>query len=298
MDMDLLRTYIAVVDTGSLTRAARQVHRTQAALSMQMKRLEEQAGCSLFFKEGRNLELTNEGKRLVSYARRLLAMHDEALVQLRSSAALPTLRIGSPDDYAQSLLPLLVDTLHNQHPSVQLQLICAPTITLRKQLDEGALDLAILTRAANSDEGHVLMLDKGIWIQHPEFDWQQHETLPLALYEADCKFHSSALDGLNKTRRAYRIKALSANAGALMGLVRQGKAITAVATASLPSDLVEVDAAHEMPALPSIDIVLVSSSSGHPLVSVSWAGDLAKALSLRLHDAQKITEVCRYERSV
>lgn len=298
MDMDLLRTYIAVVDTGSLTRAARQVHRTQAALSMQMKRLEEQAGCSLFFKEGRNLELTNEGKRLVSYARRLLAMHDEALVQLRSSAALPTLRIGSPDDYAQSLLPLLVDTLHDQHPSVQLQLICAPTITLRKQLDEGALDLAILTRAANSDEGHVLMLDKGIWIQHPEFDWQQHETLPLALYEADCKFHSSALDGLNKTRRSYRIKALSANAGALMGLVRQGKAITAVATASLPSDLVEVDAAHEMPALPSIDIVLVNSSSGHPLVSVSWAGDLAKALSLRLHDAQKITEVCRYECSV
>ncbi|MDX1355632.1 MAG: LysR substrate-binding domain-containing protein, partial [Halomonas venusta] len=272
------------VDTGSLTRAARQVHRTQAALSMQMKRLEEQVGCSLFFKEGRNLELTNEGKRLVSYARRLLAMHDEALVQLRSSAALPTLRIGSPDDYAQSLLPLLVDILHDQHPNVQLQLICAPTITLRKQLDEGALDLAIVTRAANSDEGHVLMLDKGIWIQHPEFDWQQHETLPLALYEADCKFHSAALDGLNKTRRAYRIKALSANTGALMGLVRQGKAITAAATASLPRGLIEVGAVHGMPALPSIDIVLVSSSSGHPLVSVSWAGELAKALSLRLHE--------------
>ncbi|MGR4068665.1 LysR family transcriptional regulator [Billgrantia sp. C5P2] len=286
MDMDLLRTYIAVVDTGSLTRAARHVHRTQAALSMQMKRLEEQAGCSLFFKEGRNLELTNDGKRLVSYARRLLALHDEALVQLRTDAALPTLRIGSPDDYAQSLLPLLVNTIHDQYPNVQLQLICAPTTKLRNLLDGGALDLAILTRAVNSDEGHVLMLDKGIWIQHPEFDWQQHEALPLALYEADCKFHSSALDGLNKTHRHYRIKALSANAGALMALVRQGNAVTAAATASLPPDLVEVDAIHEMPALPSIDIVLVSASSGHPLVSASWAGELARALALRLESGQ------------
>ncbi|MDI5985470.1 LysR family transcriptional regulator [Halomonas sp. M4R5S39] len=288
MDLDLLRTYLAVVDTGSLTRAARQVHRTQAALSMQMKRLEEQAGCSLFFKEGRNLELTNDGKRLVSYTRRLLALHDEALSQLRTDASLPPLRLGSPDDYAQSLLPLLVDTIHDQHPRVQLQLTCAPTSKLRNLMDGGALDLAILTRAVNSDEGHVLTLDRGIWIQHPEFDWQRYEALPLALYEADCKFHSSALDGLNKTHRPYRLKALSANAGALMALVRQRNAITAAATASLPPDLIEVDATHEMPALPSIDIVLVSSPTGHPLVSVNWAGELARTLALRLESGQPL----------
>lgn len=279
MDIDLLRAYIAVVDTGSLTRAARQVHRTQAALSMQMKRLEEQAGCGLFFKEGRNLELTPDGKQLVSYARRLLALHDEALSQLRTDSTLPPLRIGSPDDYAQSLLPRLVETIGEQHPDLQLQLTCAPTVKLRTLVDDGELDLAILTRAVDSDEGHVLMHDRGVWIQHPDFDWHRHETLPLALYEADCKFHSSALDGLNKAHIPYRIMALSANAGALMALVRQGTAITAAATASRPPDLTEVAQMHNLPPLPSIDIALVSSSGGHPLLTANWAGDLARLVA-------------------
>lgn len=282
MDIDLLRAYIAVVDTGSLTRAARQTYRTQAALSMQMKRLEEQAGCSLFFKEGRNLELTHEGKQLVSYARRLLALHDEALGQLRTDTALPPLRIGSPDDYAQSLLPQVVEAIQAQHPDLQLQLTCAPTSKLRPLLDDGALDLAILTRAVDSDEGHLLLHDRGIWIQHPDFDWQRDTSLPLVLYEADCKFHSSALDGLNKTHRAYRIRALSTNAGALMALVRQGRAITAAASASLPTDLVEVAPALDLPPLPAIDIVLVSSVTGHPLISANWAGELAQKVAARI----------------
>ncbi len=282
MDIDLLRAYIAVVDTGSLTRAARQVHRTQAALSMQMKRLEEQTECALFYKEGRNLELTEDGKQLVSYARRLLALHDEALTHLRTTTRIPILRIGSPDDYAQSLLPLLVECIHAQHPELQLQLVCAPTIRLRTMMDDGELDMAILTRSVSSEEGHVLMHDRGIWIQHPEFDWSNQNTIPLALYEADCKFHSSALDGLDKAHRAYQIKALSANAGALMALVRKKTAITAAATASLPEDLVEVDARFELPTLPSIDIVLVNAAQGHPLVSTAWTEELARLFSRRL----------------
>ncbi|MBV1786541.1 LysR family transcriptional regulator [Marinobacterium sp. D7] len=282
MDIDLLRAYIAVVDTGSLTRAARRTHRTQAALSMQMKRLEEQSGCTLFFKEGRSLELTHEGKQLVSYARRLLALHDEALNQLRTDSALPPLRIGSPDDYAQHLLPLVAEAIQARHPDLQLQLTCAPTSKLRPLLDDGALDLAILTRAVDNDEGHLLMHDRGIWIQHPQFDPLQHTGLPLVLYEADCKFHSSALDGLNKAHRTYRIKALSSNAGALMALVRQGQAITAAASASLPTDLVEVDTALDLPPLPAIDIVLVSSVTGHPLLSANWAGELARQVATRI----------------
>jgi len=282
MDIDLLRAYIAVVDTGSLTRAARQVFRTQAALSMQMKRLEEQTGCSLFFKEGRNLELTQEGKQLVSYARRLLALHDEALGQLRTESALPPLRIGSPDDYAQHLLPLVADAIQARHPDLQLQLTCASTSKLRPLLDEGALDLAILTRAVDNDEGHLLMHDRGIWIQHPDFDPRRHECLPLVLYEADCKFHSSALDGLNKAHRAYRIKALSGSAGALMALVRQGQTLTAAASASLPPDLTEVDPALDLPPLPAIDIVLVNSVIGHPLISAHWTGELARQVAARI----------------
>jgi len=279
LDIDLLRAYIAVVDTGSLTRAARQVHRTQAALSMQMKRLEEQAGCSLFYKEGRSLELTPDGKQLVSYARRLLALHDEAVSQLRTDSALPVLRLGSPDDYAQSLLPQLVDTIQARHPDIQLQLVCAPTVKLRTMLDTGELDLTLLTRAVDRDEGHVLMHDKGIWIQHPDFNWEQHDTLPLALYEPDCKFHSAALDGLNKAHRPYRIKALSANAAALVALVRQRTAITAAASASLPPDLIEVGHIHNLPPLPSIDIALVSSSESHPLVTAHWTGELARQVA-------------------
>lgn len=279
MDIDLLRTYIAVVDTGSLTRAARQVHRTQAALSMQMKRLEEQVGCSLFIKEGRNLELTPDGKQLVSYARRLLGLHDEAVNQLRNDRKLPTLRIGSPDDYAHSVLPCLVECVHAQHPDLLVQMVLGPSSRLSNLIDDGELDLAIVTRATDSDDGHVVLHDQGIWIQSPSFDWQQHTELPLALYEADCKFHSSALDGLNKIHRPYRIKAVSTNSNSLMALVRRGLVITAAATASKPPDLVEVPSGYNLPPLPSIDIALVGSTHGHPLVTSGWVGKLARNVS-------------------
>ncbi len=109
MDIDLLRTYVAIVDTGSFTRAARQTFRTQSAVSMQMKRLEAQVNRTLFRKEGRSLELTDDGKRLVHHARRLLAVHDEAMASMQPDAPAFRLRLGCPDDYAASLLPRLVE---------------------------------------------------------------------------------------------------------------------------------------------------------------------------------------------
>ncbi len=278
MDIELLRAYVAVVDTGSLTRAARQVHRTQAAVSMQMKRLEEQAGCPLFRKDGRTLALTDDGKQLVSYARRLLALHDEALSQLAPRENLPALRVGCPDDYAQSLLPLLVATLRSRHPELTLQLSCAPSITLRQRMDDGELDLTILTQAPGTDEGHLLLHDTGVWLCAPEFDWDGHAPLPLVLYEADCKFHSAALDGLTKQHRAHEVVALSSQASVLLALVRQLGAVTAVATTSKPDDLIEADPAWNLPMLPSIDIALLGTARAHPLVSSAWIAELIQAM--------------------
>ncbi len=270
MDTDLLKTYVAFVDTGSFTRAARQTHRTQAAVSMQMRRLEEQVGRALFRREGRGLELTADGKRLVSYARRILALHDEAMAHFEPGNALPPLRIGCPDDYSQFLLPRLVATIHTTQPQLSFQLQCASSIKLRQMMDEGALDVAVVTRPPDSDEGHLLLQDRGVWLRSPSFQWDGASPLPLVLYEADCKFHSAALDGLDKQHRPYHLLATTSSGSALLAMVRDKLAVTAVATSTQSGDLVEVDDAWRLPPLPGIEIALVVGGTAHPLATTAW----------------------------
>ena len=147
MDIEALRSFIAFVDTGSFTRAAKQIHRTQSAISMQMKKLEEATGKPLFIKEGRNLGLTEHGRKLASYARRLLAIHDQALSDLKHRSDHPPLMLGCPDDYADSVLPQLIALILDAHPQQEISILCASSTRLRALLDRGELHAAILTRA-------------------------------------------------------------------------------------------------------------------------------------------------------
>jgi len=139
MDTDLLRSFVAVVDTGSFTRAAKQIFRTQSAISMQIKRLEEQCGRVLFIRNGRSLELTEEGRSLLGYARQILQLHDEALTGLRQRRSYKPLRLGCPEDYSRQLLPDLIIMLRQRFPGLQLEVSASPTPVLRQLLDSGEL---------------------------------------------------------------------------------------------------------------------------------------------------------------
>ncbi|GAD00341.1 LysR substrate-binding domain-containing protein [Agarivorans albus] len=265
MDIDALRSLVAFVESGSFTRAASQTFRTQSAISAQMKKLQQESVSPLFEKEGRSLVLTPAGQALASYARRIISLHDQAVTELKHSHDRVNLRIGCPDDYSVSVLPLLCELLQQTIPNLCLRLSAAPSVKLRESLDQGELDLAILTRSPDSDEGYLLRHDQGVWVSHKERDLSQLRPMPLALYETDCKFHASAIDGLDKADIPYRLLATSANHSGLHGLVSQGLAVAALARSS-KGELQEL-CAKTMPPLPAIDIVVVAATQPHAACS-------------------------------
>ncbi|MBY4675607.1 LysR family transcriptional regulator [Marinobacterium arenosum] len=279
MNTDLLRTFIVVVDTGSYNRAAQQLYRTPSAISMQMKRLEEQVGKPLFEQQGRERVLTRHGKQLVGYARRILSLQQEALSVLEAGAGQEPLRLGCPDDYAQGLLTDLLELIWQQAPELQVQVVSGASTQLRHQLDMGELDLALVTRRPDSDEGFLLRQDQGVWLAAADFDWSAADPLPLALYPPDCKFMNGALDGLEKQGRRYQLKTISVGCGILLELVRRGIAITAMARISAPADLVVAPAEQQLPELPAIEIVLLVGAQQHPFFNSHRLQALAEVVN-------------------
>ncbi|WP_191601494.1 LysR substrate-binding domain-containing protein [Marinomonas algicola] len=282
MDIDALRSFIAFVDTGSFTRAAKQTFRTQSAISMQMKKLEEETGHVLFVKEGRNLGLSDQGQQLVSYARRLVSLHDEALGYFSSHQLHPPLTIGCPDDYAESVLPSIVSLIRNTLPNQGIRIVCECSTQLRLMLDQGRIDIAILTRAPDAEEGYLLRHDAGVWVQgkdiQSEAQLASQHSVSLILYEPDCKFHSAAIDGLEKQGRSYTLLCSSSSATAIKSLLRRGLGISAMARSSVSYGLSIIEEGN-LPTLPSVDIVLAVAPVPHPLFSSHLAAEISKAFS-------------------
>ncbi|MDN2662509.1 LysR family transcriptional regulator [Psychromonas sp. 14N.309.X.WAT.B.A12] len=275
MDIDALRTFLAFVDTGSFTRAAQQVCRTQSAVSMQMKKLESDVANPLFVKQGRQLVLSNAGIQLASYAKQLIALHDEAYKQLKTSAGQVRIRLGCPDDYALSILPKITELLHQLIEQLDLQITCASTTELKNQLDQGLLDLIIATRSPSSEEGYFLHASSGVWVKSKEFSYHRDMTLPIAIFMRDCKFHQAAIEGLLKTERQFKVIGCCSSLSALDALVKNHLAIGAIAEISKAESLIIIDDP-SLPALPAVDIVLLLANHTHNPISQTMVKQLAE----------------------
>ncbi|KLV08251.1 LysR family transcriptional regulator [Photobacterium ganghwense] len=263
MDIDALRSFLAFVETGSFTRAAKQIHRTQSAFSAQMRKLEDELSVSLFVKEGRNLVLSEAGLALRTHAEQLVALHNKTLKQVKRYENKRSLRLGCPEDYNDIILPKVIRVLKQAEPTCSIQVYSQPSVTLREWLDEGKIDAAILTRAPGSEEGHWLMHDQGVWIASKEYALDDSQPVPLALFQTDCKYHAAAIDGLTKRGTSYLLLACCNTASAQRAIVREGLAIGAMGRLSVTDDLRILD---NMPPLPAVDIALVSGVYPHPLL--------------------------------
>ncbi|MEZ9288087.1 LysR family transcriptional regulator [Vibrio lentus] len=263
MDIDALRGFLAFVETSSFTRAAKQINRTQSAFSAQMRKLEEELNVTLFQKEGRNLILTEAGLALRSHAEQLVALHNTALKQVKRYEDKKPLRLGCPEDYNDTILPKVIRLLQKAEPTCSIQVFSLPSITLREWLDDGRLDAAIVTRAPDSEEGHWLTSDIGVWISSPDYAFDGSKPVPLALFQTDCKYHAAAVNGLAKQGTPYQLLACSNTASAQRAIVKAGLAIGAMGKLSVTPDLKILE---DMPPLPSVDIVLILASKHHPVL--------------------------------
>src|ERR1700751_2491724 len=150
LDVDQLRTFIAIAETGSFTRAADVVHKTQSAVSMQMKRLEERVERPIFARDGRASKLTEDGERLLDYARRIVKLNVETLAAFSDEELSGRVRLGVPDDYADRYLPEIMARFSHSYPAVELSVICAAPVHLLELIDDNHLDLAIVTNCDGS----------------------------------------------------------------------------------------------------------------------------------------------------
>ena len=261
LDPDLLRTFVAIVDAGGFTQAAKQVHRTQSAVSMQVRRLEEILDRALFQRDGRGVQLSPDGEALLGYARRLLKLHDEALAALTRPDLSGLVRIGTPDDYVDRFLPEILSRFARAFPRVQVEVLCEPSVNLRRLLAEERLDLALITCTPGAETGEVLRREPVVWATAERHLAHENEPLPLALFQPGCSFREWALAALSEQGRSYRIAYTSASISGVLAAVTAGLAVTVLCRSVLPAGVRPLGVEEGFSVLPYASITLHRGSA-------------------------------------
>jgi DNA-binding transcriptional LysR family regulator len=234
LDIDQLRTFMAIAETGSFTKASDVVHKTQSAVSMQMKRLEERVGRAIFARDGRASKLTDEGERLLDYARRIVKLNMEAMASLSNAELTGRVRLGVPDDYADRYLPEIMARFSRTHPNVELTVVCDPSTDLADRIDTGDLDLAIVTDCDSmSRETEIIRREQLLWVGSARHSAHLEEPLPLALGRQTCNWRHEAIAALQAVGRPFRILYTSSNSTAVSAAVMSGLAISVLAESGL-----------------------------------------------------------------
>lgn len=203
LDSDLLRTFLAVAEAGSVTGGARRINRSQSATSLQIKQLESVVGRPLLRRHGRGVVLTSVGERLLPAARQVTSALDATLAGLRDDGLAGRLRIGLPDDYGRSALPRIVADFARRHPGVELEVTCALGDGFRNALRAGVLDVAVheLPEAPRGVE--LLRTEQLIWMTSRFHDPAAQDPLPVALFDRACWWRDAALDDLAASGRRH-----------------------------------------------------------------------------------------------
>jgi DNA-binding transcriptional LysR family regulator len=260
LDLDQLRTFAAIADTGSFTQAAEVVHKTQSAVSMQVRRLEERIGRPLFTRDGRNSKLTDDGERLLGYARRMVRLSDETVAAFDDSELSGSVQLGTGDDYAERFLPEILARFSRSNPLVEVSVFCEASVDLVRKTRLGELDLAIVT---SHGEGPVdiLRTEPLVWVTSSQHCAADEEVLPLAMFTNPCIWRDEAIAALTAADRKYRILYQSANSAAISAAVLAGLAVTVLAESSLRPGMRVLGEADGFPRLPSCEIGLIRSRS-------------------------------------
>lgn len=278
LDLDQLQTFIAIVDTGSFTRAAEEVHRTQSAVSMQMRRLEGRIGKPLFEKDGRMNKLTEDGDRLLSYARRMIHLNRETLAAFDDKRLEGTIRIGTPDDYADRFLPEIMARFARSNPHVELTVVCEPTPGLVEHIKRGNLDLALVTHNDARGQSEVVRREPLLWVTSGNHATHEREVLPMAFGRPNCIWRRSACEVLAEMGRDYRVLFTSFSATVIAAAVLSGLAISVLPECALRPGMRVLGEADGFGALPDCRIGIMRGQTSRPEIVEALARHIAESL--------------------
>ncbi|TJW06872.1 MAG: LysR family transcriptional regulator [Mesorhizobium sp.] len=256
LDPDLLKTFLAFVDGGSLAQAATIVGRSPSAVTAQMQRLEDIVGEPLLAPQGRGRGLTPAGEDLVGHARRILAVHREAWLALKGARAYGRVAIGTTQDFADSGLPELLRAFAASHPRVRIELRVGRSAELAQALQSGLLDLAIAMRQAPAPDEVGVLREPMVWLCSQKGLASRQDEVPLALLDPHCGFREAAIAALHAAGRRYRIAAGSASLAGLRTAVNAGIALTLRTARFAHSGIVEAPRELDLPPVPIAEFAI------------------------------------------
>ncbi|QCI98649.1 LysR substrate-binding domain-containing protein [Agrobacterium larrymoorei] len=257
LDIDQLHTFIAIVDSGSFTKAADRVFKTQSAVSMQMRRLEERLGKQLFAKDGRGNKLTAEGEKLMHYARRIIRLNNEAVAAFDDNRLEGTLRIGTPDDYADRYMPEIIGRFAKTHPNVELYIVCEPSVSLAEKMAKGELDIALVTHNPRARTSDIVRTEPLCWVASANHPLRDDVPVPLAVGRRDCHWRQLAASALDADGREYQVLFTSWSSTVIAAAVLAGMAVSVLPESTLRTGMRVLTSADGFPPLPPVQIGLM-----------------------------------------
>jgi DNA-binding transcriptional LysR family regulator len=282
LNIDALRTFISIVDLNGFNKAADKVNRSQSAVSMQMKKLEEMTGHGLFERSGKKHLLTNQGEVLLSYARKIIDLNDEAFLTLKDSKLKGKVRIGLQIDFAETSLPRTLIEFARKYPEVLMDLKIDTSDVLQQQLIARKLDMAIYLAQDTSGElqSQVLGTFPLKWIYSPPYHISslRKPPLPLVVLGPNCKIRQLASLALNNAGISWRIAFTSSSLSATWSALGAGIGISARTTIGLPSSLKIIPALFGLPKLPAVHAYLCTAGKNDSAVVLHLKNYLLQAL--------------------
>jgi DNA-binding transcriptional LysR family regulator len=281
IDVALLRAFLMVVDTGGVTTASRLLNRTQAAVSQQIKRLEDLFGAELFLREHKRLMLAPAGERLIGQARRLVALNDQLFGQMTKPDFEGEVRFGVPMDIVSSYVPSILRRFNQSWPRVRVTLMCANSHDLLEQLAGGAIDLTLTTDTETPSTASLLRRDRLVWVGQPGSTAHTLSPLPIAIGSRTCRFRPVVLEALRAAGLDWRFVLEIANQDAVNATISAGIAVGALLEDSVPANMQILDGKSGLPPLPEFLVNLFLPASGASDIAIELGRHVRQDFALR-----------------
>jgi len=273
LDLDVLRSFVAIVDGGSFAAAAETVHRTPSAISMQIKKLEETLRRPVLLRDSRSVSVTREGEILLEHARRMLAMNREAIARFIMPEVSGVVRLGTPDDVAERFLPNMLRRFAETHPSVTVNVVVENSTPLIERIRANRIDLALVTCGigiAGTEQAEIVIRERLVWATLKCGIAAEQDPLPVSVWDECCLWRKAGIGGLEKQGRTYRIAFQSAHISGQKAAILADLAVAPLPISSLNGDIVEADPKFGLPQLPDTALgMLVADGASAPVLAAA-----------------------------
>lgn len=267
LELDLLKTLVAIVETGNFSAAAEVVFRTPSAVSMQVKRIEELLGRAIFARDSRSVSLTPEGELLLSHARRMLALNRDVISQFITPDVAGVVRLGAPDDAAERFLPEMLRRFTESHCCVTVDVVVEPSVELVRKVRQKQLDLAIFTAEADYNgtvASEVVFREPLVWATVKGGIAVEKKPLPLSVWDETCVWRKAGIEALERDGRDYRVAFQSAHISGQKAAILADLAVAPVPMSSVSGNIIVADRKHGLPELPDYSLGLIIPEDALP----------------------------------